>query len=58
MAIRYCDFQPSQHRNKKSANMEFLDEEDDPHPLPICEVCAVKLKQMRPDAIVRPLTRK
>ncbi|HVM44941.1 MAG TPA: hypothetical protein VM582_03305 [Candidatus Thermoplasmatota archaeon] len=52
MAIKYCEFEPTQHRNKRVALMVFLDEPGDPHPLAICDVCAKKLKQMRPDAIV------
>jgi len=53
MATKYCEFEPSQHRNKRVALMVFLDSPGDPHPLAICDVCAKKLKQMRPDAIVR-----
>jgi len=52
VAIKYCEFEPTQHRNKRVAGMVFLDEPDDPHPLAICDVCAKKLKHMRPDAIV------
>lgn len=53
MVTKYCEFEPSQHRNKRVAMMVFLDHPGDPHPLAICDVCAKKLKQMRPDAIVR-----
>lgn len=53
MAIKYCEFEPSQHRNKRVAQHVFLDEPDDPHPLAICDVCTKKLLQMRPDAIVK-----
>lgn len=53
MALKYCEFEPTQHRNKRVALFVFLDSPDDPHPLAICDVCAKKLKQMRPDAIVR-----
>lgn len=53
MAIKYCEFEPTQHRNKRVAVMVFLDSPDDPHPLAICDVCAKKLHQMRPDAIVK-----
>ena len=53
MATKYCEFEPSQHRNKRVALLVFLDHPGDPHPLAICDVCAKKLKQMRPDAIVR-----
>lgn len=53
MAIKYCEFEPSQHRNKRVAFHVFLDEPGDPHPLAICDVCAKKLEQMRPDAIVK-----
>jgi hypothetical protein len=53
MATKYCEFEPSQHRNKRVALMVFLDAPDDPHPLAICDVCAAKLKKMRPDAIVK-----
>lgn len=53
MALKYCEFEPTQHRNKRVASMVFLDSPDDPHPLAICEVCSNKLKQMRPDAIVK-----
>lgn len=53
MALKYCEFEPSQHRNKRVAFHVFLDSPSDPHPLAICDVCAAKLKQMRPDAIVR-----
>ena len=53
MVIKYCEFEPTQHRNKRVALMVFLDEPGDPHPLAICDVCAKKLKQMRPDAIVK-----
>lgn len=52
MVIKYCEFEPTQHRNKRVALHVFLDEPGDPHPLAICDVCAKKLKQMRPDAIV------
>lgn len=52
MAIKYCEFEPTQHRNKRVALHVFLDGPGDPHPLAICDVCAKKLKQMRPDAIV------
>lgn len=52
MVIKYCEFEPTQHRNKRVAAHVFLDAPDDPHPLAICDVCAKKLKQMRPDAIV------
>lgn len=53
MVTKYCEFEPSQHRNKRVAMLVFLDHPGDPHPLAICDVCAKKLKQMRPDAIVR-----
>lgn len=53
MVTKYCEFEPSQHRNKRVALFVFLDEADDPHPLAICDVCAAKLKKMKPDAIVR-----
>ena len=53
MALKYCEFEPTQHRNKRVASMVFLDSPNDPHPLAICEVCSNKLKQMRPDAIVK-----
>lgn len=53
MALKYCEFEPSQHRNKRVAPFVFLDGPNDPHPLAICEVCSNKLKQMRPDAIVK-----
>ena len=53
MALKYCEFEPTQHRNKRVASMVFLDGPNDPHPLAICEVCSNKLKQMRPDAIVK-----
>jgi hypothetical protein len=53
MATKYCEFEPSQHRNKRVALFVFLDEPGDPHPLAICDVCAKKLKAMRPDAIVK-----
>ncbi|HUR69614.1 MAG TPA: hypothetical protein VM370_10240 [Candidatus Thermoplasmatota archaeon] len=56
MVIKYCEFEPTQHRNKRVALDVFLDDPNDPHPLAICDVCAKKLKQMRPDAIV--MTRK
>ena len=52
MGIKYCEFEPTQHRNKRVATAVFLDEPGDPHPLAICDVCTKKLKQMRPDAIV------
>lgn len=54
MAIKYCEFEPSQHRNKRVALFVFLDEPNDPHPLAICDVCTKKLLQMRPGAIVKP----
>lgn len=54
MVTKYCEFEPSQHRNKRVALMVFLDHPGDPHPLAICDVCAKKLLQMRPDAIVKP----
>ena len=53
MVTKYCEFEPSQHRNKRVALYVFLDEPNDPHPLAICDVCAAKLKKMKPDAIVR-----
>jgi hypothetical protein len=53
MATKYCEFEPTQHRNKRVALMVFLDDPRDPHPLAICDVCAAKLKKMRPDAIVK-----
>lgn len=53
MGTKYCEFEPSQHRNKRVALMVFLDNPADPHPLAICDVCAKKLQQMRPDAIVK-----
>lgn len=53
MVLKYCEFEPSQHRNKRVALFVFLDEPGDPHPLAICDVCAKKLQQMRPDAIVK-----
>lgn len=53
MALKYCEFEPTQHRNKRVALFVFLDSPNDPHPLAICDVCVAKLKQMRPDAIVR-----
>lgn len=53
MALKYCEFEPSQHRNKRVAQFVFLDAPGDPHPLAICDVCAKKLQQMRPDAIVK-----
>ena len=52
MGIKYCEFEPTQHRNKRVAPLVFLDAAGDPHPLAICDVCATKLKKMRPDAIV------
>ena len=52
MVIKYCEFEPTQHRNKRVALHVFLDAPGDPHPLAICDVCTKKLKQMRPDAIV------
>ena len=52
MALKYCEFEPTQHRNKRVASFVFLDEPNDPHPLAICDVCVNKLKQMRPDAVV------
>lgn len=53
MALKYCEFEPTQHRNKRVAQFIFLDDPDDPHPLAICDVCSKKLLQMRPNAIVR-----
>lgn len=53
MVTKYCEFEPSQHRNKRVALYVFLDDPNDPHPLAICDVCAAKLKKMKPDAIVR-----
>jgi hypothetical protein len=53
MVTKYCEFQPTQHKNKRPAAFVFLDDENDKHPMPICDVCAVKLKQMLPNAIVR-----
>jgi hypothetical protein len=52
MALKYCEFEPTQHRNKRVALYVFLDEPGDPHPLAICDVCSNKLKQMRPGAVV------
>lgn len=54
MATKYCEFEPTQHRNKRVALFVFLDEPNDPHPIAICDVCIAKLKKMRPDAIVKP----
>ena len=53
MVIKYCEFEPTQHRNKRVAPLVFLDEPNDPHPLAICDVCTKKLLQMRPTAIVK-----
>jgi len=53
MVTKYCEFEPTQHRNKRAAQYVFLDDENDPHPLAICDVCTKKLLQMRPDALVR-----
>lgn len=53
MALKYCEFEPSQHRNKRVASFVFLDDPNDPHPLAICDVCTKKLLQMRPGAIVK-----
>lgn len=53
MVLKYCEFEPSQHRNKRIALFVFLDAPNDPHPLAICDVCVKKLTQMRPDAIVK-----
>jgi hypothetical protein len=53
MALKYCEFEPTTHRNKRVAQFVFLDEPNDPHPLAICDVCVAKLKQMRPGAIVK-----
>ncbi|GEM_PF-6386834 len=53
MVIKYCEFEPTTHRNKRVAQFVFLDEPNDPHPLAICDVCVNKLKQMRPGAIVK-----
>ncbi len=54
MVLRYCEFQPSQHRNKRPASLVFLDSEDDKFPMAICDVCAQALKRMNPTAIVKP----
>jgi hypothetical protein len=54
MATKYCEFEPTQHRNKRVALFVFLDEPNDPHPIAICDVCIAKLKKMRPDAITMP----
>lgn len=54
MATKYCEFEPTQHRNKRVALFVFLDEPNDPHPIAICDVCITKLKKMRPDAITMP----
>jgi len=53
MVIKYCEFEPTQHRNKRVALQVFLDSPTDPHPLAICDVCAKKLMQMQPNAIVK-----
>jgi len=53
MATRYCEYEPTQHRNKRVGAYVWLDEPDDPHPLAICDVCTKHLMQKRPDAIVR-----
>lgn len=55
MPIRYCEFQPTQHRNKRTASLLFLDDEHDKHPMAICDICSIKLKQMNPKAILKPL---
>lgn len=58
MVTKYCEFQPTQHRNKRPASLVFLDDEDDKHPMAICDVCANKLRQMNPTAIIRPRNEK
>lgn len=53
MAIKYCEFQPSEHRNKKPATLVFLDDETDKHPMAVCALCAEKIKKLQPNAIIR-----
>lgn len=58
MPQKYCEFEPSEHRNKRTATLLFLDDEDDKFPMPVCDVCANAVKKMRPDAILKPLREK
>lgn len=57
MAIKYCEFQPSEHRNKKPATLLFLDDEQDKFPMAVCAICAEKIKKLHPNAIIRERTK-
>lgn len=53
MAIKYCEFQPSEHRNKKPATLLFYDDEQDKHPMAVCAICAETIKKLQPKAILK-----
>lgn len=53
MVLVYCEFQPSQHRNKRPATLVFLDDPADKFPMAVCSVCAVYITKHQPAAIIR-----
>lgn len=55
MVTKYCEFQPTQHKNKRPAAFVFLDDPTDKHPMPICDICSNKAKQMLPGCIIKPM---
>jgi len=54
MVTKYCEFQPSEHRNKRPATLLFLDDENDKHPMAVCAICAETIKKLQPNAILKP----
>lgn len=53
MVLVYCEFQPSQHRNKRPATLVFLDDPQDKFPMPVCSVCSQTIRKQQPNAILR-----
>lgn len=53
MVLVYCEFQPSQHRNKRPATLVFLDDPTDKFPMAVCSVCATYIQKHQPNAILR-----
>ncbi|MHB8606523.1 MAG: hypothetical protein ACYDCK_14865 [Thermoplasmatota archaeon] len=58
MPTKYCEFQPSEHRNKRPATLLFYDDEADKHPLAVCEICANKLRKLYANPLLKPLREK
>ena len=54
MTAKYCEYTPTTHKNMRAAQFEWLDDPADKHPLAICNVCAIALKKVNANAIVRP----